>query len=150
MSEQIRRQESGHVAWSVFAFALTAKFELSWRDLHCTPSGMDMRRLMRARREFGDVATGDIRDRQEASTREPSFASYAAQELKRPQSYFAASGKIHQSSKATGPANRTLSSKSSRPPKPGIRFEASFFSQSRLISDSQRSPIKPTSPSTEP
>lgn len=62
--------------------------------------------------------------------------------------FYTTGGSSVHHARANGPAKSGLSSKSSSPPKPGIRIAESFFSTSRLISDSQRSPTSPTSPIT--
>src|SRR3954468_20841452 len=51
---------------------------------------------------------------------------------------------------ATGAAKITASTTSSTPPKPGTAADASFFWQSRLTSDSARSPRMPATPTVTP
>ena len=63
---------------------------------------------------------------------------------------YASGGQTSHQIKATGPQNKGLSNRSNRPPKPGIRLAESFFSQSRLIKDSARSPTNPTTPKVMP
>src|SRR4051794_40171835 len=58
---------------------------------------------------------------------------------------------VHVTHQYTTGAAKTMESTTSRtPPKPGTACEASFFWQSRLTSDSARSPRMPTSPTTRP